>query len=169
MNLSIDKDKKKLYNKFIKLKNKEVLQMYFHERLRKARIKRNLTSKDMAKKLGVANSSYSQYETGKREPDVLKIKAISKILNVSADYLLFGQSSAAPPETYTADEQQHINKYRTLNDLGKNKADEYITDLSENPKYTTSENSAPPVFASDLIAADLVKEIKAAKSKTPIK
>ena len=146
------------------MKNKRGVTMFFHERLRATRIKRGLTSKAMAQKLGVANSSYSQYENGKRKPDVLKIKEISKVLGVSSDYLLFGKSSAAPSEAYTDDEKQHLTKYRSLNDLGKNKADEYITDLSENPKYT-----APTVSTSDMIASDLVKEINTLKSKTPIK
>ena len=38
-------------------------------------------------------------------------------------------------------EIEHINTYRKLNTLGQDKADEYINDLTENPKYTSNKIS----------------------------
>lgn len=60
----------------------------FKDRLRSARKSANLTQKEVAARLGITESTYCGYETGKREPDVMKIKAIASILGVSGDYLL---------------------------------------------------------------------------------
>ena len=103
--------------------------MCFYERLKKARIEQGLTSKQMAEAIGVAPSSYSQYENGHREPDVFKIKEITKVLNISADYLLGIESK----------NKKNV-LYGRLNDTGQQKVNEYISDLLENPKYTATEN-----------------------------
>lgn len=121
--------------------------MSFYKRLKEERKKHGMTSREMAHAIGVAPSSYSQYENGKREPDVFKIKLITEILEVSADYLLFGK-------TPTDNSHQILQKYNCLNELGKQKADEYITDLSEQPKYTAMDSGN--------IAEDIAKEIQRA-------
>lgn len=61
---------------------------YFNENLKDARLKKNLSQKEVAEKIGVAKSTYSLYESGNREPNVDTIKKIADVLNVSADQLL---------------------------------------------------------------------------------
>ena len=61
---------------------------HFNENLREARERKGISQKDMAEKIGVAKSTYSLYESGKREPSVDTIKKIADILNISADTLL---------------------------------------------------------------------------------
>lgn len=60
----------------------------FNDNLKEARLKRNLSQKEVADQIGVAKSTYSLYESGNREPSVQTIKKISDVLNVSADELL---------------------------------------------------------------------------------
>lgn len=60
----------------------------FHENLKIAREKKNMTQKEVADSIGVAKSTYSLYESGNREPNVQTIKKIANTLNVSADDLL---------------------------------------------------------------------------------
>lgn len=60
----------------------------FNENLKNARLKKGLSQKDVAEKIGVAKSTYSLYESGSREPNVQTIKKISDVLDVSADDLL---------------------------------------------------------------------------------
>lgn len=67
--------------------------MCFYKNLRKCREKKGFSQKQMAEFLGIAPSTYSLYESGKREPDVLKIRNIAKILKVSGDMLLFGKDN----------------------------------------------------------------------------
>lgn len=60
----------------------------FNENLKEARLKSGLSQKDVSENIGVAKSTYSLYESGKREPNVETIKKIASALNVSADVLL---------------------------------------------------------------------------------
>ena len=60
----------------------------FNERLKMLRTNKNMSQVEMAKKIGVAKSTYSLYESGKRQPDVERIKKISGALQISADELL---------------------------------------------------------------------------------
>ena len=62
--------------------------MSFGEKLRKARESRGYTQQQIADRMGIDKSTYCGYETGKRQPDVIKIKQLSKILGVSGDDLL---------------------------------------------------------------------------------
>lgn len=64
--------------------------MCFFNNLKQCRLHKNLSQKELAESIGVAPSTYSLYESGKREPDVEKIKLLSEKLDVTADYLLFG-------------------------------------------------------------------------------
>ena len=61
----------------------------FNENLKVARERRQLTQTQMADALGVAKSTYSLYESGKREPNVQTIKKISDILNAVSYTHLF--------------------------------------------------------------------------------
>lgn len=56
--------------------------------LKAIRKARGYKQQDVAKAIGVSVPAYSQYEAGKREPDVEKIKSLSKFLDVSADELI---------------------------------------------------------------------------------
>ena len=67
--------------------------MCFFNNLKQCRLHKNLSQKELAESIGVAPSTYSLYESGKREPDVEKIKLLSEKLDVTADYLLFGNVS----------------------------------------------------------------------------
>lgn len=58
------------------------------DRLREARKNAGLTQKQVADSLGVTESTYCGYETGKRQPDPVKISRIAGLLGVSGDYLL---------------------------------------------------------------------------------
>ena len=60
----------------------------FNENLKEARLKSGISQKDLAENIGVAKSTYSLYESGKREPNVDTIKKIASSQNVSADTLL---------------------------------------------------------------------------------
>lgn len=47
-----------------------------------------MTQQQIADMMGIDKSTYCGYETGKRQPDVRKIKQLSETLNVSVDELL---------------------------------------------------------------------------------
>lgn len=60
----------------------------FGARLKAAREGVGLSQSEMAKKLGTAKSTYINYEHGYREPGILLLSKISRILNNSSDKLL---------------------------------------------------------------------------------
>jgi len=62
--------------------------MPISERLRAARKAAGFTQKQVADYIGVTESAYCGYETGKRQPDSAKISAIALMLNVTGDYIL---------------------------------------------------------------------------------
>ena len=48
----------------------------FHENLKAARLKKGLSQQEVADQVGVAKSTYSMWETGNREPNLMRIKAL---------------------------------------------------------------------------------------------
>lgn len=62
--------------------------MSFGKRLKKLRLKKNLTQAELAKILKIGESTVSFYEANKREPDYEMLKRIADFFNVSVDYLL---------------------------------------------------------------------------------
>lgn len=70
--------------------------MSFAERLKLAREARGMTQQSIADLMGIDKSTYCGYETGKRQPDVQKIKQLSSILGVSGDDLLETGYKKAP-------------------------------------------------------------------------
>lgn len=62
--------------------------MGFSEQLKKARLNNGYTQQQVADLMGITKSTYCGYETGKRQPDVAKIKLLASILNTSGDILL---------------------------------------------------------------------------------
>ena len=61
---------------------------HFCSNLRRARIASGLSQKDLAEKIGVAKSTYSLYESGKREPGIEIIRRLTLALDISAETLL---------------------------------------------------------------------------------
>lgn len=62
--------------------------MSLHERIKRMRIMHKLTQQEVANKLGIARGTYSNYETGLREPDAKTIASIADLFGVTTDYLL---------------------------------------------------------------------------------
>lgn len=60
----------------------------FAQRLKELRKRTpSLTQLDMAKKLGIAKTTYASYEQGKRTPDIETQNKIADFFDVSLDYL----------------------------------------------------------------------------------
>ena len=60
----------------------------FSDRLKELRKKNRLTQKELAEKIGIKQNSYSDWETGKNEPNLENIVKLSKILDTTTDELL---------------------------------------------------------------------------------
>ncbi len=62
--------------------------MKYPERMRALREDNDLTQTDIAKMLGIAQTTYSQYELYKRPMPIEYLVALCKYYGVSADYML---------------------------------------------------------------------------------
>ena len=65
----------------------------FHEYLTKFRKQQDLTQAEMAEKLGVSRSTYTNYENGNRTPDFEVLERISNVLGCTLDEM-FGRNVA---------------------------------------------------------------------------
>ena len=77
-------------------------------RIRELRKARGLTMKQLGKELGVAESTISHYETGRRQLDNETLLWFAKFFHVSAGYIL-GLEEKIPP-TLTAKDERDIAK-----------------------------------------------------------
>lgn len=120
-------------------------------RIKKLCKEKNIAYKDLSDMTGVSISTIGKIMSEViKEPSIVTISKIACALNVSLDYLVYGDFIASERT-----EPEILKKYNTLNSSGKKKADEYITDLSEQKKYTTAdeENSNNFLFSPRKIAA----------------
>ncbi len=72
------------------LENKlqETYRKNFAERLKQARIKANLSRKQLGDAINISPNGFGLYETGKREPTLTSLIRLARTLNVSADWLI---------------------------------------------------------------------------------
>lgn len=93
--------------------------MSFPDKLKQARAAAGLTQAQMASRMGLDKSSYCGYETGRRQPDLQKLRQLTQLLQVSADSLLdTGSSAQATPQ-----EMKALQKYRLLDLHGRELVD----------------------------------------------
>ena len=90
--------------------------MGFSEQLKKARSNMNYTQQQVADLMGITKSTYCGYETGKRQPDVAKIKKLACILNTSGDVLL---ETGFEKEMSIKDEEKQVCQSYDLELLGE--------------------------------------------------
>ena len=70
--------------------------LLFSSRLRRCREKAILTQEKTAEKLNITTRFYQSLELGTAKPSLKTIVALSRIFNVSIDYLLLGDISGSP-------------------------------------------------------------------------
>jgi transcriptional regulator with XRE-family HTH domain len=126
----------------------------FGDKLKEARKKENLTLDELAEKYNktyggkLSKGTLSKYENGKQEPMFTVVSRLATILNVSIDTLCEFELI----ELYTPEETKLIEAvkkqwgfdaftllelFSTLNDVGKDKAIDALSDLSALEKYTS--------------------------------
>ena len=67
---------------------KEAIKMNFSKTIKELREQNNYTQNFVAKKLGIRQSSYNKYETGKSRPEYENLVKLAQLYDVSIDYLL---------------------------------------------------------------------------------
>lgn len=87
-------------------------------------------------------STLSRYENGLQDPIYTVVVNLAEILNVSVDYLSAGKKCSTP-NTFTADEEQLITNYRTLDTIDKAEIRGEIKQMLKADKYTAAKRIKP--------------------------
>lgn len=90
--------------------------MNFGEKLKKIRTERNLTQSALAELINAKNTAISNWEKNINKPDIETLASICNVLNVNSSYFI---ETKRDKLSFTIQEQDHIKKYRTLDEYGK--------------------------------------------------
>ena len=78
------------------------------QKLRELRTKKKLTQKELSEKLGLSKNAVCEYEKGRAEPSIETLIKLSRIFEVSLDYLVGledkSETSAYKANIYFTDE-----------------------------------------------------------------
>ena len=91
-------------------------------KIREIREQKGLSQTELSRILGVAQNTLSQYELGKREPDLDTIHKLADYFEVTTDYLLgrseipqgevFAASNSDPDKDLTDEQRQLLLEYK---------------------------------------------------------
>ena len=113
----------------------------FKDRLREARKKAGMTQKEVAAALGIDDTTYCGYETGKRQHDALRIKELARCLNTSGDYLLELSTVEGQKSSLSSSDNLLLRLFHQLNEEGQEKLLDYADDLVQSEKYNKKTGS----------------------------
>ena len=132
--------------------------MEIGKRIKLLRDSKGFTQEELGKLVGVSKATINRYETG--EIDIKRTIAIKlgKALDVSPAIIMGWSDQTLQPEENIQNKIPILQKYNKLNDIGQEKADTYISDLLENPKYVAEAYQGECGYAS--IAADTGKSTR---------
>lgn len=92
----------------------------FGEKLKKARVKKGFKQSELAKQLGVKNTTISNWENNISKPDLDMLSYICGVLNEKASFFL----EAKPPiDEISSSEFEMIEKYRFVSEYSPENAD----------------------------------------------
>lgn len=66
--------------------------MQYYERIKELRVNAGLTQAQIGEVLGVKQSQYQRWESGKRDYPIAVLVTLAKYFGVSTDYILLGKS-----------------------------------------------------------------------------
>lgn len=125
--------------------------MTIGERIRARRLDLGLTQQELAEKTGYSDkTAINKIELNLRSLPQSKIKIMAFALETTPDYLLDWDdvpitsigSAASKQRILSQDESDFLDDYQKLNAYGRQKAREYISDLTGNKKYTEDTGSS---------------------------
>ena len=120
------------------------------ERLKEIMSIRDIKQSEIIEKTGINKGALSSYISGRYLPKQDNIYKLAKVLCVNPAWLMgldvsmeppadsfepAADASSVVPVQLRWDERELLEKYNLLNDLGRNKVYEYVSDLTENEKY----------------------------------
>ncbi|BFK48922.1 helix-turn-helix domain-containing protein [Faecalibacterium sp. i20-0019-C2] len=119
----------------------------FSERLKKLRMEKGITQKELADRLHISRSTIAGYESLGKEPDGEKLCALADFFGVSVDYLLGGTdsrelTSPTPAAAQRPAEAAIAGELSSLSDRQLDRLLGYIQALKELPEGAASQNTS---------------------------
>ena len=99
--------------------------------LKSRRKKMGLSQEEVAKKLGVHNTTYGNWELGKTEPSLNDLVKLADLMNVSTDELLGRKTTIINIDALTETESYLIKKIIKMNELELARTKAYVMGLTE--------------------------------------
>ena len=90
-----------------------------YNRLKELRVSRHISQKELAERLGVSQQTVASWEVGRTEPSNIFLSSLSKVFNVSADYLL-GNDQSRKTLPITNEERTLLSDFKSLTADGQN-------------------------------------------------
>jgi len=95
-------------------------------RIKERREEINITQEELARLLGVSKGAIGNYESGFSYPKIENMTKLFEVLKTDANYLFQDNINDMEEEKFTFNERQHIKKYRTLDEYGKEAVDNLL-------------------------------------------
>lgn len=119
----------------------------FSERLKRLRMEKGITQKELADRLHISRSTIAGYESLGKEPDGEKLCALADFFGVSVDYLLGVTdsrelTSPAPAAAKRPVEAAIAGELGSLSDRQLDRLFGYIQALKELPEGAASQNTS---------------------------
>lgn len=122
------------------------------ERIRSTRKSRGMTQKQLGELCGINEANIRKYELGNQNPKIETLSKIAKALNVPIATLStwdeeLNSEGRLQDEVQTIESVQSnfgekavtiLKDFTSLNEVGQDKAVEYVSDLAEQEKYLKS-------------------------------
>ena len=89
--------------------------MEFSNRLKKARLEKNLSKSDLADKIGVHYSQIGRYEDKGALPSADVMANLANVLEVSSDYLMNGTTDELANNTLT--DKELLNQFKAIENM----------------------------------------------------
>lgn len=105
----------------------------FPNRIRELRVEKGITQVRLSIELEVTQETVSAYETGKHLPTVTNLLRMSKLFNVSMDYIMMQSDSRVIIDAgnLRKDEKHLLSYYNLLGPIQKEKALSYLQGLCD--------------------------------------
>lgn len=138
-----------------------MLELYKNIKARRSEL--GITQTELAKRTGYADKSMiAKIENGKVDLPQSKIELFAKALNTTPRFLMGWENPTTITRILTPDESALLDDYQKLNDLGKDRAREDVSDLTEIPRYTAY---VPQTIAAHYDGEEMTESQKAAVEK----
>lgn len=127
---------------------------YTGNMIRKIRLEKKLTQKQLGDLCGIADSNIRKYESGKQNPKLETLEKIANALNISIMDLMHIETmnitddmislfAGHPPKALPIDLSELQFLYCCLNKKGQNKIIDYARDITKIPEYRKEDAPDP--------------------------